>query len=213
MIRCVVFDIDDTLYLERDYARSGFRAVEAAHRISGFGDRCWELFLAGVRGDTFNQACASSGIEPTAALLDSLVTTYREHAPEIALLPDALSCIERLAPTRRLACITDGPVASQRAKLNALGLEQWFDPIVVTGELGEGMGKPHPRPFEVVMATTGFAPEEHIYVADNPTKDMAGAAGVGWASIRIRRPDSLWFDTPSDVLELADLSELLEALR
>src|SRR5207302_9076607 len=24
---CVVFDIDDTLYLERDYVRSGFRAV------------------------------------------------------------------------------------------------------------------------------------------------------------------------------------------
>ena len=26
-VRCVVFDVDDTLYLERDYVRSGFHAV------------------------------------------------------------------------------------------------------------------------------------------------------------------------------------------
>ena len=41
---CVVFDVDDTLYLERDYVRSGFRAVGVwASRwlgLSGFAERC-----------------------------------------------------------------------------------------------------------------------------------------------------------------------------
>jgi putative hydrolase of the HAD superfamily len=42
-IRCVVFDVDDTLYLERDYVRSGFDSVGAWLQrdsgVVGFSDR------------------------------------------------------------------------------------------------------------------------------------------------------------------------------
>ena len=48
---CVVFDIDDTLYLERDYAFSGFEAVgrwvAARLQIVDFALRCRHNFVAG----------------------------------------------------------------------------------------------------------------------------------------------------------------------
>ena len=50
---CVVFDIDDTLYLERDYVGSGFAAVgawiEANLGFRSFSDRCWIAFRSGRR--------------------------------------------------------------------------------------------------------------------------------------------------------------------
>ena len=52
----VAFDLDDTLYLERDYVRSGFRAV-AEYAVRGADVSAedaftflWHDFLAGVRG-------------------------------------------------------------------------------------------------------------------------------------------------------------------
>lgn len=58
-VHCVVFDIDDTLYLERDYVRSGFLAVEGivAERFAarGFADQAWAAFERGVRGTIFNE--------------------------------------------------------------------------------------------------------------------------------------------------------------
>ncbi|MEZ5265540.1 MAG: hypothetical protein R2755_28010 [Acidimicrobiales bacterium] len=48
-----------------------------------------------------------------------------------------------------LAVVTDGPLASQRAKARALSAERWADLVVCTAALGPGMGKPHPRAFEL----------------------------------------------------------------
>ena len=41
-IRMAVFDLDDTLFLEQDYIRSGFLAVEAATGFRGFAATAWD---------------------------------------------------------------------------------------------------------------------------------------------------------------------------
>ena len=57
----VVFDLDDTLYLERDYVKSGFRAVAktAVKHTGTSADEAfnflWNEFTAGVRGSSFNR--------------------------------------------------------------------------------------------------------------------------------------------------------------
>ena len=64
MIRGIVFDIDDTLYLERDYVRSGFAHV--AREVGRTDDEAGRLhdwliraFESGVRGDTFDRLRAA----------------------------------------------------------------------------------------------------------------------------------------------------------
>jgi putative hydrolase of the HAD superfamily len=216
---CVTFDLDDTLFLERDYARSGFDAVGAwAARelgLAGFAEAALDAFRSGAHGRIFDVALAACGHGPDAALIRQLVEVYRAHAPVISLLDDARACVEGLRRQVAVGVVSDGPLASQRAKADALGASGWADIVVLTEELGAGFGKPHRRAFELVERATGCAGPSCAYVADNPVKDFAGPRSLGWTTVRVRRPGGLHHDVPSgdDVdVELADLSELARHL-
>jgi len=218
-VRCVVFDIDDTLYLERDYVRSGFDAVGRwaadALGVADLGARAWEEFEAGHRGDLFDRALAAAGRPPTRDIVQELVAAYRGHTPSISLLADARACLERLSGKAALGCVTDGPLESQRAKAEALDLARWLNPIVFTATLGNGCGKPHPQAFQMVEAASRAAGPACAYVADNPAKDFAGPASLGWRTVRVMRRGGLHFGIHSgaDVeTELRDLLSLPEAL-
>ncbi len=208
---CVVFDVDDTLYLERDYVRSGFRAVDAhlreRHGAGGFFERAWAAFERGVRRRTFDEVLPALGLEPSEAMIGELVEVYRSHHPEISLLPDALDALRAAREAGfAVAVVTDGPEASQAAKVEALGLTRWADPIVLTARLGTGFAKPHPRAFERVQAHSGCRGAACLYVADNPAKDFAGPKRLGWRTLRVRRPGGLHAAAPSggDVDETVD---------
>jgi putative hydrolase of the HAD superfamily len=199
--RLVVFDIDDTLYLERDYVRSGFAAVGAWARSElGMPDldaRAWAAFEAGVRGRIFDEALAACGVRPNGSLVSQLVDVYRSHAPAIGLLDDVRSWLAARASDLALAVVSDGAPASQRAKATALGLADWADPMVFTDELGPGRGKPHPAAFECVEAAAGLTGRACAYVGDNPTKDFAGPRCRDWRTVRVRRAGGLHAATPS----------------
>jgi putative hydrolase of the HAD superfamily len=219
MISVVAFDIDDTLYLERDYVRSGFAAAgewAATHLgISDLPDRAWAAFVAGRRRTIFDDVLTRCGITPTPEVIAALVETYRAHDPAIELLPDAKACLDAIESPLIAAVITDGPLVSQRTKTTALGLERWADPIVFTDELGPEWGKPSTRAFALVQEKVGAGTGSCVYVADNPAKDFSGPHELGWATVRVRRPMGLHHDRPSgpDVaFEVADLTELLERL-
>lgn len=218
VLRGVVFDVDDTLYLERDYVRSGFHDVgehlERTHGVSGFGEVAWDAFRDGVRGSTFDHTLGTLGVEPTSELIRELVAVYRSHAPRIDPLPDAHSLLVELQRMGiELGVVTDGPAVSQRAKVVALGLEQYTDAIVVTEE--HGTGKPDPRVFATAARAMKVASTDLVYIADNPTKDFAGPRSLGWVTVRVRRPHGLHEQLASgdDVdLEATGLVGILEAL-
>lgn len=193
---CVVFDVDDTLYLERSYVHSGFQAVGRwAHGelgVSGLGDRCWQHFLQGGRGNTFDAALVASGIEPATALIEAMVAVYRAHEPAIELLPDARACIDALgAAGIPIGVVTDGPLASQQAKVRALGAQRWASAVICTAALGSGYGKPHPEAFTLIERQLGCRGDACVYVADNVQKDFTGPKSLGWRTVRLRRPHSL----------------------
>jgi putative hydrolase of the HAD superfamily len=195
MRRLVVFDIDDTLYMERDYVRSGFAAIGAWARrelgVHDLEDRAWAAFEAGVRGRIFDEALVACGVQANGSLVPRLVDVYRSHTPTIELLDDVNAWLSARPSDVALAVVTDGPLVSQRAKAAALGLAGWADPIVFTDALGPGRGKPHPDAFECVEAASGMVGASCAYVADNPAKDFAGPRGRGWRTVRVRRTGSL----------------------
>ncbi len=209
----VVFDVDDTLYLERDYVRSGFRAVDAHlrehHGTAGFFERAWAAFERGLRGRTFDEVLPQLGLSPDHELIAELVDVYRRHRPQIDLLPDARAALDAARQAGwAVAVVTDGPRASQSAKVEALGLSRWAEPVVLTAALGEGFGKPHPRAFRLVEERTGCRGAQCVYLADNPHKDFAGPKGLGWRTVRLRRPGGLHVAAPGG----ADVDEVWEDL-
>ena len=192
----IVLDLDDTLYPERDYVRSGFGAVGsyvAEHLgISNFGQYCWERFLAGERGHLFDSALTALGGSADRDTVDQLVHIYRTHRPRIHLYPDAERLLKRAALRGTyLGLITDGPATSQRAKIEALHLTRYFRSMLLTDELGLGKAKPHPASFELIQGALGPM-GGLVYIADNPAKDFLTPNQLGWDTIRVLRPEGLY---------------------
>ena len=209
----VVLDLDDTLYLERDFVRSGFTSVgkhlASQHGLSGFADTAWHLFEGGARRTTFDQTFARLGRPDLVPLIPELVIQYRNHEPDISLCPDAEEALEQWNGTRDIGVITDGPLESQRAKAEALGVSAWADSVIFTAELGSAYGKPHPRSFEMMQAQ--LVGDRYAYVADNPHKDFVAPHRLGWRTVRIRRRGGLQYHVPggSDIdVELSDMADL-----
>jgi putative hydrolase of the HAD superfamily len=214
---CLVFDLDDTLFLECDYVRSGFAVVgEWAQRnlgIAGFSNRAWACFKAGHRGRIFDIVLKQIGCDPAPHIIQAMVSVYRTHRPQITILPDAAECLAFFRDTALLALITDGPPESQSQKVSALQLEPLFQMIVFTGTWGSTFSKPHVRAFHTVQTRLKPSDRRFIYVGDNPVKDFVTPAALGWQTVRIRRPEGLYARCearPGEAaaVEFADLTRL-----
>lgn len=187
----VVLDLDDTLYLERDYVRSGFDAVGVHLARMGvmddFAVRAWAAFEGGLRGTIFDEVLRSVG-SPPSIRVSELVEVYRSHEPRIELSPDAARFLTRFPSNRPLGMITDGPVICQLAKVRALGLERLIQPIVMSDSFGVQFRKPHDHPFATIEDAFGIEPVNITYIADNPLKDFITPRRRGWRTIRMLRP-------------------------
>jgi carbamoyl-phosphate synthase large subunit len=189
----IVFDMDDTLYPEADFVRSGHRAV---------AERVWQdlrvdiepelrrRFAAGQRGDLMSAALAALDVKAPKDYVDRvLVPVYREHVPAIRPYVETVPTLTELRSRgHRLALLSDGWAEVQRRKLAALGLARLFDEIVITDELGRDAWKPSPLGFERILATMSVEGDSTMYVSDNPHKDFAGPHRLGMRTVRIVRP-------------------------
>lgn len=180
----VIFDLDDTLYQELDFLISGYKSIIDKY----FKDKTEEIFdqmmlwyssNANVFSNllSFYKAEKNQEEYSTAGLL----STYRNHFPQISLNPGANKLLEQL---ELLGCkqglITDGRSITQRNKIKALGIEQKFDLVVISEEFGSE--KPDPNNFQVFLQTFPKA-NKHVYIADNPKKDFVIPNTFGWVTI------------------------------
>ena len=222
-VQGIVFDLDDTLFPERDYVRSGYHAVaehlrRTLHVREKFEDLMWDPFLAGRRERVFDAVSARFGLGLTSEQIAELVEVYRGHAPSITAysgLPDLLG---RLHEHYRLGLLSDGYQPAQRLKLEALKLQRFFDQVLFTEDLGREFWKPSPAGFERIASAMGAPKEACAYVADNPAKDFVAPNALGWRTIQYLRPGQLHaakatppHGAPQRIVRAAD--GLLAALR
>lgn len=190
----IVFDLDDTLYPERDYAIGGFRAASQwAQRELGVRDMTDDLVRHlddGHLGRSF--ALALEAVRPghTNEHLKGMFAAYAAHTPSLRLFDDAHDALDRYR-SRALGMITDGHARTQASKVAALALASRFTEIVYTGALGpdRAFHKPHPRAFEMIEARLRAHPDDRFaYVGDNPAKDFIAPNARGWTTVMIDRP-------------------------
>ena len=197
--KVLVLDVDDTLYLERDYVRSGFKAVEQelakTQNSIGFGEACWRLFLSGVRDEIFNRVLDGEGADQK--LVDLLVAAYREHNPDISLSDETRQILDSWSSQIPIVILTGGLASVQQKKIEALGLMQYTSTIIYAGSRGVEFDKPNLYGFQRVEESTGLSGPEILYVADNPAKDFPAVATLNWSSYRILLAGSLYGSTPT----------------
>lgn len=213
----VVLDLDDTLYLERDYVKSGFRAV-AETAVKGTSVSAgeafsflWNGFLEGSRGSSFDALLKR--YPELQSDVATLVKRYREHLPDISYLPGIEPLLAELRSLNvPLAVISDGPLVSQEAKAEALGVSRYAAPVVLTDAWGQAFWKPHVRAFEHVGEAFGLPHEKLVYIGDNPLKDFHAPTVLGWRSVRLRLPEQVREKLPHDAVpptwEVGSVEEL-----
>jgi putative hydrolase of the HAD superfamily len=81
----------------------------------------------------------------------------------------------------RLGVVTNGPTDKQRRKIEALGLRDRLGTLLISDEIG--IAKPDERIFRRAAAELDVAPEECLFIGDNPEKDVRGAAAVGMRAV------------------------------
>ena len=195
MITVVVFDLDDTLYDEIEYCRSGFAAVsdfltgmaDAPDRETIF-DAIWRQFTAGNHTRTFNAALDELALDYDDKHVLELVKVYRNHIPKITLPEDSRRVLAELSTRYTLGLLTDGFLPAQRLKVQQLGIEDYFQSIVYTEELGRDFWKPSPAGFEKIMGDLNSRAENAVYIADNQKKDFIAPNRLGLSTIELVRP-------------------------
>jgi putative hydrolase of the HAD superfamily len=224
--QAIVFDLDDTLYPERNYVLSGFHAVAEwgeAHLGIPASQGMIELrkyFDAGVRGKIFNHWLESHQL-PIPVWVDPLVQVYRNHKPTIRPFDGVPELLEALHAQYRLGLVSDGYLAGQERKLEALGLESLFDAIVFSDAWGREAWKPSPIPFWTILQQLGTTPTCTMYVADNALKDFVGARQAGMFTLWVRRAEGEYarhlppreeFAPHATISSLDELRQILEIL-
>lgn len=195
MLKAWIFDLDDTLYPEREYVRSGYRAVgELAEKRLGLSQaivraQLQALFDGGFRSDAFQWWLSEQGLPES--LLPEMVKVYREHIPRIGFYPDSEGTLEELKKEFRLGLLTEGRRSAQEAKISALGLDRWMETVVILGEEERAEWKPSRKPFDRILGMLSVAGSDAAYVGDNPLKDFRGARETGLRTVRIRREGGL----------------------
>ena len=193
-IRAVVFDLDDTLYPESAYVASGFRAVgdglAREHSLHGVGELAASLAASGVRGNVFDEALRRSGVAAgeVGRMVAWCVERYRDHLPDIALFPEAGEVLDSLHGRVKIGVLTDGWLAAQRRKVEALRLAARVDAVVFSDSFGREHWKPSEVPYRAVAEALGVPHDGCVYIADNPAKDFITARALGWRTVQVSRP-------------------------
>lgn len=209
-INGIIFDLDDTLYAEKEYVRSGFKAV-SDFLGGGYESRLWSLFEAGK--PAIDELLKEIGRENLKA---RALDVYRCHEPKIHLFGGANELIQRLKDEgKKVGIITDGRPKGQRNKIKALGLD--VDDIIITDDLGgEQFRKPCDIAFRIMQTRWRLSPSEIVYVADNPEKDFQAPQQLGMMSICLASENGLYkseeMKRQTNVRIIHHLSELSDIL-
>lgn len=220
----VIFDLDNTLYPEIEYVKSGFRYV-ASYLSSKYGFnekniylKIMNIFEKKGRGSIFDILLKELGLY-SEENVHLLVYLYRSHIPKIELYDDTLFVIDNLRKSNiQIGIITDGRASVQKNKIMALNLEQYVDTIIYTDKLGFEHWKPSIIPYKIALELLNSSPNEAVYVGDDPYKDFSGPKYIGMKTIQIKKDteEIYWADkgfkkTKADFI-VDNLKEILPLL-
>lgn len=184
----IVFDLDDTLYKEQQYVDSGICAVAYEAELLGVLSKTDAYLLIKNAPDVasgFDRLASISAEAKISYDVNRMLYIYRYHLPNISLSVETQDLLKTLLSRKvTLGIITDGRSATQRAKINALGLIKYIAPdnILISAEIGADKTKS--TSFQLMM-TRNPSETSFVYVGDNPAKDFYWPNKLGWQTFML----------------------------
>jgi len=195
----VLFDLDGTLVSERDGVERSRAAVAALIRDHGH-DVSDAQYSRAAQQAIDDALAANHGSWPATfsrleairrALIANDVPTHlaqpceqvykRERMANLALLPDAREILDLVQARGPLGLISNGDSAEQREKIRRCSLTGYFDPLLISDDLG--VAKPEPAIFERALSALGVPAQRAVYIGNSFANDIEGGAAVGLDTI------------------------------
>ena len=208
----LLIDLDDTIYLERDYVLSVYRSIAdlltPKHAEQSYHYLEYEFLKYGRREllDRWRK------FYQLPLELNELIEIYRSTDPIITLDKTTRTVLEKLTAVHTTILVTDGSPIVQHKKIEALGLSSLFDHLFICQE--HGLTKPDKSLLLELLNQFGAMREECVVIGDDPYADINPAVEANIQSIRIRcgRFESLANDhKPTyEYSSLTDVTEVID---
>jgi HAD superfamily hydrolase (TIGR01549 family) len=234
-VRALSFDLDETLLdgnsLQESIVRAcemlaeSQRGMEAARLVEANG-AIWQTYWPEVEekwtlGLLDSESLSLEAWRRTLRACGCNDETVARHASRIhrnlgreahRLFDDVRELFTSLKTARvQLALITKGAADTQRDKLRVLGMKDWFDVVVISGEVG--IAKPDASIFRLALNKLPVEPEDVWHVGDSLAADVAGAKAVGLTAVWLNRRGLIRGQgDPEPDLEISSLSNLMALL-
>ena len=188
-IKALVFDLDDTLYLQRHFKISGFIAVaewlEETYSISSNRTLRHLSCIMEIHGPSypffFDKLVQQ--IDFPKIPINQLVEKFRQHDPDIHFFPGVMETLIEIKQQYLIGILTDGVQETQRKKVHALNLHKIVDKILYSDDMK--LSKPNEILYVTLEKSFQCSGKELVYIGDNPNKDFIGAKKRGWHTIRV----------------------------
>lgn len=225
-VRCLLFDIDDTLYdatLQMDMAR--LNAIRAMREAGLPVDLETGLrVLEGIVEEFgphynrhFDRLLERLGLRWSPRIIAAGVIAYREtSAAYLKPYPDTFPVLLRLRESGYLlGSISEGRSVKQWQKLIQLGIQHLFHSVAVSEEVNSETVTP--ELFERILKELGASPGEAIFVGNQLETDILAANRVGVLSVRIRKGRFRNREPANEMMipkfEIGELSEIFDVLK
>jgi len=220
----IVFDLDDTLYQEITYVRSGIAAVsqDIADKYNMNRDMIYSEALATLeifgRGQVFDIILRKYGLYSKHEV-KRLLSIYRSHTPKIEIGLPELLVIRECQLQSNLYLVTDGNKNVQAKKIEALGIKPYFKRVFITHRFGLKAAKPSLKCFQLIRELEKVEWTDIVYIGDDPNKDFVNLKKVGAITIRVMTgrfaqvANSQDHEAEWKIDSLSQLPKLLEKLK
>ena len=203
----IVFDLDDTLYDEIEFVKSGFREIASYLKNERYFEFMMQVFKDEGSGKIFDKLIEKFQLNVD---VKKLIEIYRFHKPNIILPSDSLKLL-KFSKDFKTALISDGHYIMQKNKFDSLNLDKFIQYPIFTDFFHTK--KPDQKPYKMVMEK--FRDEKKfIYISDNPKKDFKAPKELGWIGIRYKNPVGIYKDFKSDTdYEVEKRDDIIEILK
>ena len=187
--KVILFDLDDTLYSEKEYIKSGFSKISDEYpNIPALYEELWKAFLQ--KKPAIDYVLSKYSLEEER---EKCIDIYRNHKPKISPYPGVISLLKDLKLTKKIGLITDGRPEGQHNKIESLSIGNLFDKIIITDELGgPSFRKPNTESFRIMKEFFKVNYDEMVYIGDNINKDFKAPIELGMDCIYFKNFDGIY---------------------
>lgn len=220
-IKVIVFDLDDTLYDEIEYVKSGFKEVSNyfSYKFKIDKNLIYNYMIQDLetngRGKIFDNMLENFKIYSKENIKKAILV-YRTHKPNIVLPQESIEVLRYYNSLKiPIYIVTDGNKIVQNNKIEALKIRKYIKKDFITHRYGIKNSKPSTYCFEKIAKLEKVEYKDIVYIGDNPNKDFVNIKKLGFRTIRVLKGmfsnsnKETEFEAELNILSLVELKSII----